>query len=384
MSLNKHRLLLEGNYLAIQFISFIFHLINLTYHISVLKSMLRLIFTCSILLFTIINCSNKVDSTKSNIHSPSKTIIKGISLVAPPSPFDSNPMTDVKKVNADWIAIIPYAGYQLGSEKIRFNMNGQWWGESPEGIKETIRLAKEAGLKVLLKPQIWVPGSWAGGIDFETEKEWQVWEESYTEYINLYIELTKDMDVDMICIGTEIKASEIKREKFWRTLIKDIKKEYKGKLTYAANWDCYHLVPFWDDLDFIGVDAYFPLDESKTPSKKALLQKWKPVHQQLSKVSKKFKTPILFTEFGYLSVDGCAGKTWELEKKTGSLPTNEKAQSIALDALFEFFSKQDYWEGGFLWKWYPELGIYQDHGDNGHTPQGKIAEETLKEWYSKM
>lgn len=313
-----------------------------------------------------------------------KPIIKGLSLVAPPDPFDKNPMPKIQQVNAEWIAIIPYAFSKPGNTNIIFNVDGQWWGERPEGIKKTIRLAKQAGLKVMLKPQLWVPGSWTGGIDFEKEEDWQAWEKSYEEYLMFHINLSQSLDVDMICIGTEIKASEVKREKFWRNLILNIRKEYKGRLTYAANWDSYNNLPFWDALDYIGVDAYFPLDESKNPDPKVLKKKWKPIHKDFLKLYSKFKKPIIFTEFGYLSVDGCAGKTWELEKKTASLPNNEKAQADALAALFEFFEKQPYWEGGFLWKWYPKLGVYQDHGNNGHTPQGKMAEKTLKEWYGKM
>lgn len=324
-------------------------------------------------------------SIERTIKTHEKTVIKGLSLVAPPDPFENNPMTNIKQVNADWIAIIPYAFSRLGNTKVIYNVDGQWWGERPEGIEKTIRLAKAAGLKVMLKPQLWVPGSWTGGIDFETEEEWLAWEKSYEEYLMYHINMSRSLKIDMICIGTEIKASEVKRERFWRSLSQNIKKVYKGKLTYAANWDSYDSVPFWDELDYIGVDAYFPLDESKTPSVKVLKKKWQPVHQQLKKVYNKFKKPILFTEFGYLSVDGCAGKTWELEKQTGSLSTNEEAQAIALEALFDFFNEQEYWGGGFLWKWYPMLGSrYQEHGNNGHTPQGKMAEKTVQEWYGKM
>jgi len=329
-------------------------------------------------------CSLKEEIKPDVISNKEKTIIKGLSLVAPPAEFRKDPMPDVTAVNAEWIAVIPYAGSYLTDKEILFDVEGQWWGETSKGIKETIRLARKANLKIMMKPQIWVPGSWPGGIEFEKESDWLLWEASYRKYIMHYVGLCQEMDVELICIGTEFKKMEVRREKFWRELIRDIRKEYDGKLTYAANWDCYDILPFWDDLDYIGVDAYFPLDESKTPNKETLMKKWKPVHKKLSAVYNKFNKPILFTEFGYLSVDGCAGKTWELEKVARKLPSNEKAQSIALEALFDFFDDQPYWEGGFLWKWYPELGVHQDHGNNGHTPQGKLAEETVREWYGEM
>lgn len=49
-------------------------------------------------------------------------------------------------------------------------------------------------------------------------------------------------------------------------IAKDIRKEYPEKLNYTTNWDKYQNVPFWKDVDYIGIDAYFPLSENKTPS----------------------------------------------------------------------------------------------------------------------
>ena len=58
----------------------------------------------------------------------------------------------------------------------------------------------------------------------------------------------------------------LNRPKFWNELILKIKKLYKGKLTYAANWDEYKRIHFWNVLDYIGVDAYFPLTDKKSSS----------------------------------------------------------------------------------------------------------------------
>ncbi len=311
-------------------------------------------------------------------------IMKGLSLVAPPRPFIKDPMIEIQAVNADWIAIIPYGFFRENGTDIFFNVSQQWWGEREEGIIKSIQLAKKSNIKVMLKPQLWSHHTWTGDIDFKKGEDWKKWENAYEKFILFYTNLADSLKVDMLCVGTEIKQSEIKRATFWRELIQKIKNKYQGKLTYAANWDSYLHVPFWDDLDYIGVDAYFPLDETKTPNIQTLKNKWKKVHQELLGVYEKFNKPILFTEFGYLSVDGCAGKTWELEAKTHQLPTNEKAQANALAALFDFFSQQKYWQGGFLWKWYPYEGNYQERGKNDYTPQKKEAEKILREWYGKM
>ena len=93
------------------------------------------------------------------------------------------------------------------------------------------------------------------------EDDWQVLENSYTQFILLYAMLAQEIDAELFCIGTELEKFIEKRPQYWSNLIKEIKKVYKGKLTYAANWDEFKRTPFWSDLDYIGIDAYFPVSD---------------------------------------------------------------------------------------------------------------------------
>ncbi|MDX1667288.1 MAG: hypothetical protein R3350_08665, partial [Saprospiraceae bacterium] len=193
----------------------------------------------------------------------------------------------------------------------------------------------------------------------------------------------EEYEVEMFCIGTEYRISSVKREKFWRALIAEVRECYNGKLTYSSNWDSYHQIPFWDALDYVGISSYFPLTESRTPSETELIDAWQPWLGQMRDFHRKVDQPIIFTEFGYLSVDGSAGKTWELEKMVKSLPVNELAQAIAIHSLFEVFWDEPWWHGGFLWKWFPHMSGHEGYPERDYTPQGKVAEITLKEWYGK-
>lgn len=349
---------------------------------------LKLLITC--LLFMGIQCTHQ--TTQSDQSKESTTLLPankkdagpkmtGLSFVAPPNPFEKNPMPAVQAVGADWIAVIPFAYTLKGEASVHFNSNRQWWGERPEGVRETIQLAKEAGIKILMKPQVYFPGSWPGDLDFDNDADWSAWEKDYETYLMTFVEIAKEMEVEMICIGTEFKQSETKREQFWRDLIKKIRASYTGKLVYAANWDCYDKVPFWDDLDYIGIDAYFPLVDSKTPDIAALKKAWQKPLQQIRRLHKKVQRPVLFTEFGYLAVDGCAYNTWELESKVRRLPQNQQAQANALDALFEVFWQEPYWQGCFLWKWFPNMKGHEGYIAVDYTPQGKLGEEVIKKWY---
>jgi hypothetical protein len=79
-------------------------------------------------------------------------------------------------------------------------------------------------------------------------------------------------------------------------------------VTYAANWDAYERTPFWDDLDLIGVDAYFPLSSDPDVSVGELVEAWEPVVSDLRTFAIRHDRPILFAEFGYRSVEGAAGE----------------------------------------------------------------------------
>jgi len=107
--------------------------------------------------------------------------------------------------------------------------------------------------------------------------------------------------------------------KRWRELIKEVRNIYKGKVTYAANFDNYNEVAFWDDLDFIGINAYFslrnPNEFISTPQamKKSLEKGWINVFENINtfRVQNKLqKKPIIFTELGYINRKNTTIEPW--------------------------------------------------------------------------
>ena len=310
--------------------------------------------------------------------------IKGLSFVAVPYKYESDPFPAVTAVHSNWISVIPFAFSRKGESTLHYNIkNYQWWGECPEGIDETIKMAHQHGLQVMLKPQVFIPGGWIGDLAFANENEWKKWEASYRKYILEMAEIASANDIGLFCIGTEFRKSTHLRIQFWKDLIQEVRSIYCGPLTFSANWDYYEEIPFWNEMDYIGVSTYFPLTEAKTPDINELLKKWEKYKYDFRKLNKKWNKKIIFTEFGYLSVDYCANKTWELEKKVKTLPVNELAQANALDALFQSFWNEDFWAGGFLWKWFPNGQGHEGYIERDYTPQGKIAEEIIKKWYSQ-
>lgn len=306
--------------------------------------------------------------------------MKGLTFVAPPRPFKGEPMHDITAVGGNYIAAVPYGFTRIGEPHVHFG-GGQWWGESPEGTKETIKRAHKANIAVMLKPQVYIPRGWVGSLDFPNDSAWASWEADYRRYIFAFVDIAVEMNVEMLCIGTELKLSTQKRSNFWRNMIRDIRKVYKGKLTYSANWDEYQSVPFWDMLDYVGVNAYFVLSDAPTPTVEELKKAWQPYVKELRDFQKKTDRPIVFTEFGYMSVDGCAGKGWEVQANVKNLNINELAQANALDALYGTFWNESWWAGSFLWKWFPEGQGHEGYIERDYTPQQKKGEQILKKWF---
>ena len=93
----------------------------------------------------------------------------------------------------------------------------------------------------------------------------------------------------------------------WRALIADVRAVYGGRLTYAANFDQYDRVGFWDALDCIGVNAYWTLrpggrDLPATELPAALEAGWTRVVEDLDDFRTHAgvpSTPVVFTEIGY-------------------------------------------------------------------------------------
>jgi len=312
--------------------------------------------------------------------------INGAGFVSPPEPFTSDPTESLTNLNANWIAISPFAFCRQGSPDLRYDTQGQWWGERVEGVAATIRSAQMNGLKVMLKPHVWNrEEGWMGNFDLEKVGDWLLWEAKYTSYILLFADLADSLNVSAFCIGNEFRIAIEKRPQFWEGLISRVRNVYDGKVTYAANWDNFAKVHFWDKLDYIGINAYFPLSENASPTVEELEKAWTDDHVKISKLQERFKKPVLFTEFGYRSIDKATGNQWELEDDFRYDPgkANLEVQANAYEALFRVFWDEPWFAGGFLWKWYCDHEGAGGTNNTDYTPQNKPAEKIIREWYGK-
>ncbi len=316
--------------------------------------------------------------------SPKSEKINGVSFVASRDEINDTHIKPVTNVNANYAAIMPFGFIrELSHPEISYNTKRQWFGETRIGAKQYIESLNKRHIKVMIKPQIWVwRGEFTGGIKMTSEEDWKLLEDSYSNFILEYAELAQELHVEIFCIGTELETFIDNRPEYWKQLIVDVKKIYKGKLTYAANWNEYDRTPFWHDLDYIGIDAYFPVSDEKTPTLEACRNGWKVYKPSIKTFFEAHKKPILFTEYGYRSVDFSGKEPWQSDR--AMTVVNLEAQSNTLQVLFEEFWNEDWFAGGFLWKWFHDYNGVGGETDNQFTPQNKPAEAIIKSQYSKF
>lgn len=309
--------------------------------------------------------------------------INGVSFVASPDTLKQSQIAPIKNVYANYAAIMPFGFIKsIKHPEIIYNQKRQWFGETDEGAKQYIRMLHNNDIRVMMKPQIWVwNGEFTGLVKMASEADWLELEDSYRNFITDFAKVAEEEKVEMLCVGTELEKFIAHRPEYWRNLIEEIRTIYKGKLTYAANWDEYKCVPFWDALDYIGVDAYFPVSESKTPTVEEARNGWALWKEELKNVSERENKQILFTEYGYRSVDFAGKEPWESDHTLTSM--NFEGQSNTLQALYEEVWNEQWFAGGFLWKWFIAHKEAGGNTDNQFTPQNKPAEQLIQQVYKE-
>lgn len=307
---------------------------------------------------------------------------KGVCWVGGRNIVTAKEFESLSRNHINWISQTPF-GWQVSASDpdIKLNTHGDrtWWGESDEGIIETVKLAEQQNIKTLLKPHLWIRDSWPGEVSMHTANDWKLWFANYKKFILHYAELAEAQRIEIFCIGTELSKTTIYDQE-WRLLIQEIRKIYSGKLTYAANFhDEYEHIKFWDALDYIGIQAYFSLSQNNNPSAEELTASWNTHLQSIEKIHTRFQKPVLFTEIGYRSTQDAAIEPWKWPQENRNAASSEETQAACYKAFFNAAWKKEWLAGVYFWKWYPQGGHSLKEID--FTPQGKSAEKILFDYF---
>ena len=143
---------------------------------------------------------------------------------------------------------------------------------------------------------------------------------------------------------------------------------YSGKLIYAASWNSpqtnvpgdvstpeFEGIAWWDAVDYVGVDAYFPLTQSGADvDVNTLMNAWRGIGDakmlagqhnivaRLTAVSDRFQKQVVFTGAQYASAPG-ANSQAGISDATPS----EDEQLNDMQALLLTFTGQSWWAGAF-------------------------------------
>jgi glycosyl hydrolase family 113 len=251
---------------------------------------------------------------------------------------------------------------------------------SDKSLKHAIKKAHKLGMKVMLKPHIDLlnsnGGFWRADIGFQKEEDWKTWFASYKKFIVHYAKIAKQEDVGLFCVGTELSFTTQKTE-YWNEIIEAVRTVYKGEIVYAANWDNFENIYFWDKLDYAGIDAYFPLTYSKSPSIEELKNGWNKWSARIESWYNITQKPVIFTEIGYSSTPSAAREPWAGgERGNADLKIQEKCYR----AFFESVWEKKWLVGVYWWRFGPT--IYGGGKNNRRfTPLNKPAFKVLEENY---
>ena len=292
------------------------------------------------------------------------------------------------KANVEWIAIIPFIGQESETAltvRRPISENAIWSRRDSAYIK-SINATHSKGLHVQLKPHIWISNGWRSNINLSSDEEWNTWFNSYKNYILHYAHMAEITGVELFCIGTELKTSIKKQPESWKNLITEIRGIYSGKLTYAANWhDEYEYIDFWPMLDFIGIQAYFPLTENKSPNLETIEKGWEKHIIKLEKLHTTYKKPILFTEVGYRSDVSATIKPWEWDSALSILhkKKSDETQQLAYEALFKQLWHKEWFAGLYIWEWDHRSTKAEAANNLNFSPRYKPAENVIAKWFGK-
>jgi hypothetical protein len=235
---------------------------------------------------------------------------------------------------------------------------------SDDSVRAAIRAARALGLKVVLKPHV---DSLQGGARAWLEpKDAAAWFTSYRVFVLDYARIAQEEGCSIFVVGTELAVLTAPQHwGAWRALISDVRGVYSGPLTYAANWHSAELVGFWRDLDFIGIDAYYPVVGGK--NRTLLKIGWLPIEGALHALSAANGRPIIFTEFGLSSQKGANMKPWDFGD-FGALDLD--VQTAYVQTFLNAFAHKSYVAGFLNWAWDQNPG---GTADKSMTLRGKPA-----------
>lgn len=284
----------------------------------------------------------------------------------------------------------------LGANTVLFSVNGYQRNAgsteiysidernpSDEQWVSLFKIAHRENLQIVFMPKVLLEEprgrEWRGVID--PGQQWAKWFSAYRRFILRYARLAAASHVEVFVVGSELVSTE-KHTGRWRHLIAEIRSVFpKGLLTYSANWDHHRPIRFWGDLDMVALSSYFEMADHHNPTLAELRSSWRRIQEEILHWQQDVGLPVLFTEVGWCSQEGCSMEPWNYRRRQESSRLGLQEQRLNYEAFIETWDACPTVAGALWWEWVPDEG---GPGDYGYTPKNKPAEHVLSRWFQRL
>ena len=287
-------------------------------------------------------------------------------------------------MGTNWISITPFGRiWSLQDTRIEMDFEAPY-EENRVAVRTMIQQAKARGLKVLLIPHLWVETEgWRGEIDPGTPERWRAYQQSYRDFVLAWARDAAAAGADALSIGVECKSWSGRFGAFWTEFIADVREVFDGMLTYSANWDEADDVLFWDLLDFVGINAFYPLADHAAATDAEYLAAAAALVPGLRDLARTLQMPLVFVEVGYTTRTDAAVEPWLWPDGMEDVVIDEREQARAMASLVSPFLQEPFFAGFFNWRYYADLDDVSQEGIWGFSPHAKLAEGTLESIFGR-
>lgn len=271
-------------------------------------------------------------------------------------------------------------------------------GPSSTVLTETIKIGVDLGMDIAMKPLVEIDTAsdfghqWRGDLEFEGAAQIRFFTQ-YRDYIEEMAQLCVEHGATKLYLGSEMAAMtrQSSSRPHWDDLIGSLNRTYRSgdrKLSYAANYDEFESIWFWQHLDDIAVDAYFPLATKHqatgrgNPSVDILRSRWKRELREFSNLSRKLDLPVTISEFGIVPFDLASTQPWNWAKPIVSdeAPDEDPQEMLnAIEALLDVTRDYGDWLSGIdFWHWRVPNSEGSVYNIDGNTAAGQLIARYIR------
>ncbi len=297
--------------------------------------------------------------------------------------FDAT-LSEIQRLGGNWISLTVF-GRVWDLDGVGVDLTFEMPHEQvAAAVRRSVDMAHARGMRVLLVPHLWLEsGEWRAEISPKSPERRALFEKNYSRFALAWAKVAEQAGVDLLAAGVELRSwVTTARAPSFVDLIHQIRGEYSGLLTYAANWDDAEDTVVWGHLDVIGINAFYPLHWEESATFAQVEAGGHRVADQVKVLAERFERPIVFTEFGYTTRKDTAIKPWLWPEQLGKVEVDQTAQARAYAALLGAMREVPGFMGAFVWRMYADVSDMSQEAEWGFSPWGKESEQVLRATFS--